>query len=123
MGVETWIEEQENAIIFDESGNSGGAEASRLLEISPTNRIIVNSDQAKLLMVLRMAAMRFRKWYFDTDKYKYIDDVANMIEEHQLTLEGESRFQFSRVAIAQYIARLITRGKRELESLVRGTNQ
>lgn len=117
MGQEQWIENAEkNMNFFRNIGK--GAEAARLLEISPTNRILVDRDQAVLLMVVRLMAGRFGSYYPDTDQYKWINDEDDMIEEHQLTIEGKSRLQFMQTAIAQ-VQNTMNRVKHEAEVLTK----
>jgi hypothetical protein len=100
-GEETWIQTAEKITLFRNQGR--GAEAARLLEISPTNRIIIDRNQAIILMVNRVIQNRMTKLYPD-DKFKYtwITGILDGVEEHQLTIDGKSREQFMKVAIAQY---------------------
>lgn len=107
-----WLENAEDIVLFSNQGQ--GADATRLLEIGPVNRTIVDDNQAYGLLVLRMAARYFRRinppvenklkpGEFLPDKYKYLDDDCDSIEAYQQTMVGEtnSRIQFMKVAIEQ----------------------
>lgn len=117
MGEENWIETAEKITLFRNQGR--GAEPARLLEISPTNRILVDTDQAVLLLINRTVSSRVRSYYPDNkSKYLYTTQIPDNVEEHQLTMDGKSREQFMKVAIAQYQGKN-DKVKNELENLAK----
>jgi hypothetical protein len=109
---EQWIENAENAALFINESESGGE--NQLLEISPTNRTIAGKKQAVIL-----ATIRFAERYFNTidpvktDRYSWMGDLCDIVEEYQLTLDGEqnSRRQFIKVMMAKVMN--ILRGSKE----------
>jgi hypothetical protein len=101
---ETWIDTAEKIALFRNQGK--GDDATRLLEISPTNRTIAGRKQAILLATLRFAASYYTNLYPENKtSYIWIDQLCDNIEEYQLTLDGEqnSRRQFIKVAIGNII--------------------
>lgn len=115
-GEETWIARAEKITLFRNQGK--GSEAVRLLEISPTNRIIIDRHQALVLLAARTGAMRFRSHYsVDKSKWAWMDNMCNILEEHQLTFAGTSREQFMKVAIAQFQG-MVSKAKNEVENFV-----
>jgi hypothetical protein len=113
---ETWIQQAEKIYLFRNTGK--GAEAARLLEISSTNRILIDRNQAIILMVGRLQTRRMVNLYKD-GKYSHSDSILNDVEEHQLTMDGKSREQFMKVAIAQYQGGNQNKAKAEMENLVK----
>lgn len=117
MSEETWIQTAEKITLFKNQGR--GAEAARLLEISPTNRILIDRNQAIILLIARLQARHFEKLYPDNKvKWDFLTRILDDVEEHQLTMNGLSREQFMKTAIAQYQGEKNS-GKKEMENLVK----
>lgn len=97
-GNEVWLEKAEEMAIFAlDQGDSG---AGRMLEVNRTNRTIVTENQALANMTLRLVADRFNR--VTPGSYKFLADIADMVERYQQTMLGEtnSRIQFMKVATA-----------------------
>jgi hypothetical protein len=117
MPEETWIQTAEKITLFRNQGR--GAEPARLLEISPTNRIIADTSQGIILMVGRYTSRYMSSLYPDNKtKYSWIANGYDDVEEHQLTINGTSREQFMKVAIAQYQG-ANNKAQKEMENLVK----
>jgi hypothetical protein len=102
---ETWVQTQENLILFKNKGEQNNA--GRLLEISPTNRTIISRDQGVTLAVLNFTHNYFRKLYPDQPiRYSWLKDVRVNVEEYQQTMAGEtnSRIQFIKTTVAEFQA-------------------
>ena len=98
---QSWVDDAEKYALF--LNENGGGEAGKLLEISPTNRTIVGRKQAVILATLRFAAQYYTGIYPDKkNSYQWLNSIADIVEEYQLTIDGEqnSRRQFMKVAIA-----------------------
>lgn len=101
---ETWIDTAEKIALFRNQGKGG--DAARLLEISPTNRTIAGRKQAVLLATLRFSASYYKTLYPAVKtSYVWIDDLCDIIESYQLTINGEqnSRRQAIKVMVANAI--------------------
>ena len=117
MSEETWIQTAEKITLFKNQGR--GAEAARLLEISPTNRVLIDRTQAIILLVGRLQARRMTKLYPDNKiKWDFQTQILDDVEEHQLTMNGLSREQFMKMGIAQYQSQN-NKAKAEIENLVK----
>lgn len=114
MGQETWIEKAEQFSLFSNSGK--GAEAARLLEISNTNRLIVDEDQAVILQLCRFIGGRLDSLYNDK-RYDWWNESLVRVEEHQATMDGYTREQYIKVAIEQGRAANAMKNKSDMEIL------
>ena len=132
----TWAQKaEENIELFTNAGK--GAEAARMLEITPANRILVDREQAIILQIGRLMQSRFmglkyiNRWGITVispsveigiqekekvNKYQWIEEILNGVEEHQATIEARTRSDFKEVAIAQGIG-LVNKVKGELGNL------
>lgn len=106
MSEKTWIQEQKENRLFRGSGRGG--DASKMLDISPTNRII-NADQGR-----KLTACRFLTSLLEV---KCINELADLVEHAQLCVDGKSREQFMKVAIEQWQGKLAAGRKFTIESL------
>jgi hypothetical protein len=113
--TQTWAQKaEENIELFTNIGK--GAEAARLLEITQTNRILVDRDQAVILQVGRILQRRFMSLKprslrlavagvpADKEKinrYQWLKEIFDNVEYHQATIDGKTRSDFKEVAIAQ----------------------
>lgn len=90
-----WKEQQANQAIFRLKGGDTESEACRLLEISPTNRVIT-ADEARLLITARCQAAALGPDYI------WLAEFANIFEEYQLTIgnPANSREKFAAVLTA-----------------------
>lgn len=101
---EQWIENAERMALFVNE-NETGVE-TELLKISPTNRTVAGKKQAQILATLRFAASYYTSIYPERPKsYVWIGELADIIEQYQLTMDGEqnSRRQFMKVMIAKFM--------------------
>lgn len=132
--VSTWAQKaEENIELFSNSGK--GAEAARMLEIAPANRILADREQAIILQIGRLMQSRFMnlkpvKGNIMTisgelpvlpvkekvNKYQWVKDLLDNVELHQATIEAKTRSDFKEVAIAQGLG-AIKKFKGELENL------
>ena len=116
MGQESWVQTAEKIILF-RNQNRGG-DAARLLEISPTNRNLIDREQAVIFSVLRFTASYTKSLYPENkQKWAWLDNLVDMLEEHQLTIEKDSRLDFMKTVIAQ-ASMLANRIKNEAENLI-----
>lgn len=115
MANEQWIENAERLALFVNENESGVE--TELLKISATNRTIAGKNQARILATLRFAASYYMSIYPEKPRsYAWIGELADIIEQYQLTLDGEqnSRRQFMKVMIAKFMN--IFRGARGVNS-------
>lgn len=107
MSEKTWIEEQKSNRMFRGSGQGG--DAIKMLEISPTNRIISGGQGRKL------TGARYINQFLGITA---IGDLCNLIEETQLCVDGRSRQEYMKVAIEQWQGKIASNKKLSLENLV-----
>ena len=102
-----WIEDQKKNQLL--RGHGQGTDASRMLEISNTNRY-VNSVQAK-----KLTSVRFLGKLLGIQCY---DELADLVESAELCVDGRSRADFMKVAIEQWQGKLNSmKSKFNLEAL------
>lgn len=107
MSEERWIDEQKKNRLFRGSGQGG--DAIKMLEISPTNRIL-SPTQAK-----KLTAARFIN---DVLGITCISKLCDMVEAAQLCTDEKSRVEFMKVAIEQWQGKVAAAGKKiTLENL------
>lgn len=129
--TQTWAQKaEENMELFSNVGR--GAEAARLLEITETNRILCDRDQAIILQVGRIIQRRFMSLKsggtqlttpgspapaVKTNRYQWVKDIFDNVEYHQATIDGKTRSDFKEVAIAQNMG-MANKVKGELNNLM-----
>jgi len=102
-----WIEEQKKNVLFRQKASGG--DASRMLEISPTNRYI-NSSQAK-----RLTSARYIGELLGVKCY---NELADLVEKAELCVDGRSRADYMKVAIEQWQGKISSlKSKINLEAL------
>jgi len=102
-----WIEEQKKNQLY--RGHGQGSDASRMLDISATNRYI-NIIQAK-----RLTSVRFLGKLLGV---QCLDELADLVENAELCVEGRSRNDYMKVAIEQWQGKLSNmKSKFSLEAL------
>jgi len=107
MSEKTWIQEQKENRLFRGSGKGG--DAIKMLEISPTNRIISPVQGRKLT-----AARYINKLLGIT----CINELCDLVEAAQLCVDAKSRSDFMKVAIEQWQGKVAAGRKFSVESLV-----
>jgi len=107
MSEETWIEEQKKNPLFRGSGI--GSDANKMLELSPTNRVI-SSNQGRKLTGAR--------YINNLLGITAIGDLCDLVEEAQICIDARSRQDFMKVAIEQWQGKLQANKKFTLENLV-----
>lgn len=107
MSEKTWIQEQKENKLFRGSGH--GSDASRMLEISPTNRILSASQGRKFTSA---------RYLNDLLGITAIADLCDMLETAQLCVDAESRQNYMKVAIEQWQGKVAAGRKFSVESLV-----
>jgi hypothetical protein len=88
---ESWITEQEQALMFDRT--DGGGEAIKLLEKNETNRDVLNSQQGKLLIIARMVG---------SIGFSYMDSLADEVEKTQMNVENQARRDYKQAIIEMW---------------------
>ena len=113
--TQTWAQKaEENIELFTNIGK--GAEAALMLEITQTNRILCDRDQAIILQVGRIIQRRFMSLKprslqltnpdlppekIKDNRYQWLKEIFDNVEYHQATIDGKTRSDFKEVAIAQ----------------------
>ena len=112
-----WIETAENIALFRNQGKGG--DASRLLEMTPTNRTIAGKEQAVIMACIRFAGLYYESLYPEKKKYTYLNALCDIIEGYQLTMSGEenSRRQFMKVSIASIMREQMNRKGEKAEDI------
>ena len=107
MSEETWIEQQKKNPLF--MGSSLGSDANKMLEISPTNRVISGAQGRKL------TGARYINQLLGITA---IGDLCDLVEQAQLCVDARSRQDFMKVAIEQWQGKVQSNKKLSLENLV-----
>lgn len=104
LDLAKWKEQARNEAIFR---LRGGSEAGRLLEISPTNRVIT-PEQAGLLMALRLQAECLGS------AFQWLVDMCDEAEKYQLTVgvPKNSRDVYGAVLSARMSVEQVERAQR-----------
>jgi hypothetical protein len=132
---DTWAAKaEENIELFTSTGK--GAEAARMLEVSPANRIFIDTEQTIIMQIGRLMQGRFMNLKpakgkaiivpgqspvnipEKINKYEWVKVVLDNVEYHQANIDGRTRSDFKEVAIAQGIGALKSKVKGEIENLM-----
>lgn len=107
MSEESWIEEQKKNPLFRGSGL--GSDANKMLELSPTNRVI-SAKQGR-----KFSGARYIN---DLLGITAITDLCDLLEQAQMCVDSRSRQDFMKVAIDQWQGKVASNKKFSLENLV-----
>lgn len=106
MSEKRWIDEQKENRLFMGSGQGG--DAAKMLEISPTNRIL-SPKQAR-----KVTAARYIN---DLLGITCISKLCDMVEAAQLCTDEKSRVEFMKVAIEQWQGKIANAKRITLENI------
>lgn len=105
---QTWIEEQKKNRLFRGGGTSG--DAYEMLKHSPTNRYL-GKTQAKRITAARFIGIAYG--------IPALVVLADMVEQAQMCVDGQSRRDYMKVAIEQWQGKIAaTKARAVVENLV-----